>query len=47
MALKEAPEVETVVNRIGRPEGAVDSAGPESSDVFVILQAARAVAPRA
>ncbi|NVL67710.1 efflux RND transporter permease subunit, partial [Escherichia coli] len=24
--LKEAPEVETVVSRIGRPEGAVDSA---------------------
>jgi cobalt-zinc-cadmium resistance protein CzcA len=37
-ALKETPEVETVVNRIGRPEGAVDPAGPESSDVFVILK---------
>lgn len=37
-ALKETPEVETVVNRIGRPEGAVDAAGPESSDVFVILK---------
>lgn len=36
--LKEAPEVETVVSRIGRPEGAVDFAGPESSDVFVILK---------
>ncbi|OJY22046.1 MAG: hypothetical protein BGO98_35070 [Myxococcales bacterium 68-20] len=36
--LLEAPEVETVVNRIGRPEGAVDSAGPESSDSFVILK---------
>lgn len=36
--LLEAPEVETVVNRIGRPEGAVDSAGPESSDCFVILK---------
>jgi cobalt-zinc-cadmium resistance protein CzcA len=36
--LKEAPEVETVVNRIGRPEGAVDYAGPESSDCFVILK---------
>lgn len=37
-ALKETPEVETVVSRIGRPEGAVDPAGPESSDVFVILK---------
>lgn len=37
-ALKEAPEVATVVSRIGRPEGAVDSAGPESADVFVILK---------
>lgn len=36
--LKEAPEVETVVSRIGRPEGAVDFAGPESADVFVILK---------
>ena len=36
--LKEAPGVETVVSRIGRPEGAVDFAGPESSDVFVILK---------
>ena len=38
VALREVPEVETVVNRIGRPEGAVDPAGPESSDVFVILK---------
>lgn len=38
VALKESPEVLTVVNRIGRPEGAVDPAGPESSDVFVILK---------
>jgi len=36
--LREAPEVDTVVSRIGRPEGAVDFAGPESSDVFVILK---------
>jgi cobalt-zinc-cadmium resistance protein CzcA len=36
--LKEAPEVETVVSRIGRPEGAVDFQGPEASDVFVILK---------
>jgi cobalt-zinc-cadmium resistance protein CzcA len=38
IALKTAPEVETVVDRIGRPEGAVDPSGPESSDVFVILK---------
>lgn len=38
LALKEIPEVTTVVSRIGRPEGAVDPAGPESSDVFVILK---------
>jgi heavy metal efflux system protein len=37
-ALRESPEVETVINRIGRPEGAVDPAGPESSDVFVLLK---------
>ncbi|MEO6952312.1 MAG: CusA/CzcA family heavy metal efflux RND transporter [Polyangia bacterium] len=37
-ALNEIPEVKTVVNRIGRPDGAVDPAGPESSDVFVILK---------
>jgi len=37
-ALKQAPEVDTVVSRIGRPEGAVDHAGPESADVFVMLK---------
>ncbi len=37
LALKSVPEVETVVDRIGRPEGAIDPSGPESSDVFVIL----------
>ena len=37
-ALREIPEVKTVVNRIGRPEGAVDPSGPEASDVFVILK---------
>ena len=37
-ALLSVPEVDTVVNRIGRPEGAVDAAGPESSDVFVMLK---------
>ncbi len=36
--LKETPEVDTVVSRIGRPEGAVDFAGPESSDCFVMLK---------
>ena len=38
LALKESPEVLTVVNRIGRPEGATDTQGPEASDVFVILK---------
>jgi len=38
IALREVPEVESVVSRIGRPEGAADPAGPESSDVFVILK---------
>jgi cobalt-zinc-cadmium resistance protein CzcA len=38
LTLKEFPEVQTVVNRIGRPEGSVDPAGMESSDVFVILK---------
>jgi cobalt-zinc-cadmium resistance protein CzcA len=38
LALRDAPEVLTVVDRIGRPEGATDPAGPESSDVFVILK---------
>ncbi len=37
-ALKETPEVITVVNRIGRPENSIDPAGPESSDVFIILK---------
>jgi cobalt-zinc-cadmium resistance protein CzcA len=36
-AALEIPEIKHVVNRIGRPEGAVDPAGPESSDVFVYL----------
>jgi len=38
LALLEVPEVRTVVNRIGRSENAADPAGPESSDVFVILK---------
>jgi cobalt-zinc-cadmium resistance protein CzcA len=37
-ALRETPEVQTVVSRIGRPEGSVDPAGPESSDTFVMLK---------
>lgn len=37
-ALREIPEVLSVVCRIGRPEGAVDPAGPESSDIFVTLK---------
>ncbi len=36
-AALEIPEVKHIVNRIGRPEGAADPAGPESSDVFVYL----------
>ncbi|HEX7665182.1 MAG TPA: CusA/CzcA family heavy metal efflux RND transporter, partial [Polyangiaceae bacterium] len=37
-ALREAPEVDSVISRIGRPEGAADPAGPESSDEFVTLK---------
>jgi cobalt-zinc-cadmium resistance protein CzcA len=37
-ALLEVPEVERVVSRTGRPEDSVDPAGPESTDVFVILK---------
>jgi cobalt-zinc-cadmium resistance protein CzcA len=37
-ALLEVPEVSRVVSRTGRPENAVDPAGPESTDVFVILK---------
>ncbi len=37
-AARESPEVVSVVSRIGRPEGAVDPVGPESSDVFVTLK---------
>ncbi|MCA9591329.1 MAG: efflux RND transporter permease subunit, partial [Myxococcales bacterium] len=38
LTLKETPEVLTVVNRTGRPEGAVDPQGPEASDCFIILK---------
>ncbi len=38
VALLEVPEVRTVIDRVGRPEGSVDPSGPESSDVFVILK---------
>jgi cobalt-zinc-cadmium resistance protein CzcA len=37
-ALEESPEVETVINRIGRPENSVDPSGPEASDCFIILK---------
>jgi heavy metal efflux system protein len=37
-ALKDVPEVRTIVDRIGRPEGAVDAAGPDISDMFIILK---------
>lgn len=37
-ALLEIPEVEKVISRIGRTEGSIDPAGPESSDVFIILK---------
>jgi len=37
-ALRDIPEVESVVCRMGRPEGSTDPAGPESSDVFVNLK---------
>ncbi len=37
-AIRETPEVQTVIDRIGRPEGSVDPMGPEASDVFVMLK---------
>ncbi len=37
-ALRQVPEVARVITRIGRSEGSIDPAGPESSDVFVILE---------
>ncbi len=36
-ALLEIPEVQQVVTRIGRTEGSIDPAGPESGDVFIVL----------
>ncbi|HKQ68426.1 MAG TPA: CusA/CzcA family heavy metal efflux RND transporter [Polyangiaceae bacterium] len=36
--LLRVPEVLRVVTRIGRPEGAADAAGAESSDCFIILK---------
>jgi cobalt-zinc-cadmium resistance protein CzcA len=36
--LLQIPEIARVVTRIGRTEGSIDPAGPESSDVFVIYQ---------
>jgi heavy metal efflux system protein len=38
VALLEAPEVVTVVDRIGRPENTIDPSGPEMSDVFIMLK---------
>jgi cobalt-zinc-cadmium resistance protein CzcA len=37
-ALLEVPEVARVVSRTGRPEDSIDPAGPESTDLFVILK---------
>ena len=37
-ALMALPEVDTIVSRIGRPELATDTAGPDESDVFVGLK---------
>lgn len=37
-ALKQFPEVQTVVSRIGRPEIATDPMGPEMADTYVFLK---------
>ena len=37
-AIREVPEVETVVSRIGRPEIATDPMGPEMADTYVFLK---------
>ncbi|HSE42901.1 MAG TPA: CusA/CzcA family heavy metal efflux RND transporter, partial [Acidobacteriota bacterium] len=37
-ALKELPEVKTVVSRIGRPEIATDPMGPDMADTYVYLK---------
>ena len=37
-ALKEIPEVQTVVSRIGRPEIATDPMGPDMADTYVYLK---------
>ena len=37
-ALKELPEVQTVVSRIGRPEIATDPMGPDMADTYVYLK---------
>ena len=37
-AMLELPEVNRVVSRIGRPELATDTAGPDESDVYVFLK---------
>lgn len=37
-ALLKVPEVVKVITRTGRTEGSIDPAGPEASDVFIILK---------
>ena len=37
-ALLEIPEVSRVVSRIGRPEIATDTIGPDESDVYIFLK---------
>ena len=36
--MKEFPEVQTVVSRIGRPEIATDPMGPNMGDTYVMLK---------
>ncbi|HWQ54338.1 MAG TPA: CusA/CzcA family heavy metal efflux RND transporter [Bryobacteraceae bacterium] len=37
-SIREVPEVETVVSRVGRPEIATDPMGPDHSDTYVFLK---------
>ena len=39
--LKQVPEVTSVITRIGRSELATETMGPDESDVYVFLKAAR------
>ena len=43
-AMLELPEVAHVVSRIGRPEIATDTIGPDESDVYVFFKATRPMA---